>query len=212
MPGAVTAPSTTRVVAQLVGASLTDVNARSHTVSLRAMMNALTTTAGSGRSSTSVASPPEVVGVRASSTVEAQTGTTIGPAATRTPDASEAVVTKIVRYALAQQGKPYVFATAGPDTFDCSGLISAAYRQVGVGVPAYTFTLATLGRAVDPKNEPIKPGDLIFVRGGRPPRDLGHAGIAISATEWIRAPATGDVVKVGPLPSNIQLVRRLVNP
>lgn len=40
-----------------------------------------------------------------------------------------------VKYALAQVGKPYLFASTGPDAFDCSGLIVAAWRAAGVTVP-----------------------------------------------------------------------------
>ena len=117
---------------------------------------------------------------------------------------------RVASFALRQLGKPYVFATSGPDTFDCSGLVAAAYREVGVQIPAYTFTQATLGREVDTRSEPIRAGDLIFTRGGTPPSDLGHVGIAISATEWVRAPRSGDVVKAGPIPATgVQLVRRL---
>ena len=35
----------------------------------------------------------------------------------------------VVAYALAQVGKDYAFFTKGPDSFDCSGLTLAAYRQ-----------------------------------------------------------------------------------
>ena len=117
---------------------------------------------------------------------------------------------RVASYVLRQLGKPYVFATSGPDTFDCSGLVAAAYREVGVQIPAYTFTQATLGREVDTRTEPIRAGDLIFTRGGTPPSDLGHVGIATSATEWVRAPRSGDVVKAGPIPTtDVQMVRRL---
>lgn len=119
---------------------------------------------------------------------------------------------RIATFALAQLGKPYVFATSGPETFDCSGLVAAAYREVGIQVPAYTGTLATLGREVNPSTETIRPGDLIFMRGGSPASDLGHVGIAVSATEWVRAPRTGDVVKSGPIPAGaLQMIRRLID-
>jgi len=132
-----------------------------------------------------------------------------GALTANTPEGRQ--VAAATNFALAQLGKPYVFGTAGPDTFDCSGLVSAAYKQAGIDIPAYTFTQATHGRPIDPATEPLRAGDLIFVRGGRPPQDLGHVGMAISATEWIQAPHTGDVVKVGPLPyDRIQVVRRLV--
>ena len=145
-------------------------------------------------------------------TQAAATGFVARPSAVGTGSAAgDAKVTTVTSFALAQQGKPYVFATSGPDTFDCSGLVTAAYRRAGIEMPAYSFTQATYGRPVDPKTEAIQPGDLIFVRGGRPPKDLGHVGIALSATEWIQAPHTGDVVKAGPLPiDRVQVVRRII--
>jgi cell wall-associated NlpC family hydrolase len=152
--------------------------------------------------------------------VEAHGGavTVAGPTATSATSATSSLgtaddrkIAAVTGFALAQQGKPYVFGTSGPDTFDCSGLMTAAYKKAGIDMPAYTFTQATYGRAVDTTTEAIKPGDLVFVRGGRPPTDLGHVGMAISATEWVVAPHTGDVVKVQPLPlDRVQVVRRLV--
>lgn len=174
------------------------------TVSLGAMVNAHV----GGLTPLVSASATASVGLGAMSALGSVSG--VSPV-TRVKTGDAARIDTVVNFALAQQGKPYVFGTKGPDTFDCSGLMTAAYQQVGVDIPAYTFTQATKGREVDPATEPIKAGDLIFVRGGRPATDLGHVGMAISATEWIQAPRTGDVVKTGPLPyDRIQVVRRLV--
>ena len=177
------------------------------TVNLGSMLTALV---GAGALATGSSGVRSAVGLGAMTTAAGTGG--VAAASVSRPLAGDAAKTdQVVRFALAQQGKPYVFGTTGPDTYDCSGLVSAAYKQIGVDVPAYTFTQATYGRAVDPKTEAIRPGDLIFVRGGRPATDLGHVGIAVSATEWIQAPRTGDVVKTGPLPyDRIQVVRRLV--
>ena len=42
---------------------------------------------------------------------------------------------RVVAYALAQIGDPYVYAADGPDAFDCSGLTMAAYAQIGIRLP-----------------------------------------------------------------------------
>ena len=42
---------------------------------------------------------------------------------------------KILAYAEAQLGKPYVFGQTGPDAFDCSGLAMMAYRAAGITIP-----------------------------------------------------------------------------
>jgi cell wall-associated NlpC family hydrolase len=116
----------------------------------------------------------------------------------------------VIATALAQLGKPYAFGTQGPDTFDCSGLVTYAYRAIGIELPAYTFTLANYGVAVAPGD--IQPGDLIFTRGGVPTEDYGHVAIAISTTQEIQAPKTGDVVKITSLPALPQAIRRIPAP
>lgn len=117
----------------------------------------------------------------------------------------------VVAYAFAQLGKPYVYAAAGPDSFDCSGLTLAAYERVGVRLPHRADIQVRYGRPVDWRREPIHPGDLLFLRGGRPVHDYGHVGIAVSATHWIQAPRTGEVVKLERTPqSRLQAVRRIL--
>ncbi|HOC14063.1 MAG TPA: NlpC/P60 family protein [Propionicimonas sp.] len=54
----------------------------------------------------------------------------------------------------------YVWGSSGPTGFDCSGLMLAAYRSVGIGLPHSSRAQANVGRAVS-KDE-LKPGDLIF--------------------------------------------------
>lgn len=119
--------------------------------------------------------------------------------------------TAVVGFALAQVGKPYERGTAGPDTYDCSGLVLAAYRSIGVELPHWSVAQADEGRAVDWPNEPIRPGDLVFTRGDTPTIDLGHVGIAVDGTRWISAPRPGRRVHQVPIPVHaIQRVRRLL--
>ena len=117
----------------------------------------------------------------------------------------------VVSYALAQQGKPYQFFSAGPDTFDCSGLTKAAYAQIGVSLIHQSASQARQGRAVDFVNQPIQAGDLIFLIT-RDNEVINHVGMAISSTQWIHAPAPGQPVRVGSIPSRtiIVSVRRFV--
>jgi hypothetical protein len=41
-------------------------------------------------------------------------------------------MSKIIDFARKQIGKPYVFGTSGPDSFDCSGLTKRASKQIGL--------------------------------------------------------------------------------
>jgi cell wall-associated NlpC family hydrolase len=96
---------------------------------------------------------------------------------------------KVVAYAYAQLGKPYVFAAAGPDTFDCSGLALAAWATVGVHLSHSSYT------QMDSETTPIarsqlQPGDLVFFYGGE------HVGIYIGGNNIIHAPQPGEVVKI----------------
>lgn len=136
------------------------------------------------------------------------------PVATPAPSAPASTpsgVATVVDYALAQVGKPYRFFTKGPDTFDCSGLTLAAYRQIGIDLVHYSGAQARQGRGIDFHNEPIRPGDLVFqARNGS--ERINHVGMAVTATTWIQAVGSGVPVKVGPMPSpeTIVAVRRFV--
>ncbi len=62
-------------------------------------------------------------------------------------------------FALRQVGKAYVYATAGPVTFDCSGLTKAAYAQIRLGLPHFSGAQLHLGVPVTA--ETLRPGDLL---------------------------------------------------
>lgn len=80
-----------------------------------------------------------------------------------------------VTYALAQLGKPYVWGAKGPNGFDCSGLMLAAWAAAGVPIPAGTVNQKNAGTPTSPAT--IAPGDLVFIPGslGSPtnPRHVG---------------------------------------
>lgn len=86
-------------------------------------------------------------------------------------------------------GVPYKWGGASPATgFDCSGLASYAYAQIGKSVPHYTVAIWNAFPKV-PSGQ-LQVGDLVFYRG------LGHMGIYIGGGQYVNAPQTGDVVKV----------------
>jgi LysM repeat protein len=118
----------------------------------------------------------------------------------------------VVAYAYAQLGKPYRFFTAGPATFDCSGLVKAAYGQIGIEMIHHAASQASYGTAVDIwSGQAIKAGDLVFM-STRGSGTINHVGIAVDATHWIHAPAPGDVVRLAPIPAKglLTTVRRIV--
>ncbi|MFC4118593.1 C40 family peptidase [Nonomuraea zeae] len=98
-------------------------------------------------------------------------------------------------WALTQLGKPYVWAAAGPDTYDCSGLTMRAWEQVGVRLDHWTGTQWSAGPHV-PMDQ-LRRGDLLFfgyVSGD--PGSIHHVGIYVGRGQMVHAPQTGDVVRV----------------
>jgi len=65
-----------------------------------------------------------------------------------------------IKFACAQIGKMYKFATDGPSTYDCSGLTLAAWRAAGVSLPHQSRAQ----RAAIPyiPRSQLRPGDLVF--------------------------------------------------
>lgn len=127
------------------------------------------------------------------------------------PDDPRAAVNRVVGFAQAQLGKPYKFFTAGPEAYDCSGLTMAAYLTVGIKLPHQSAMQSKYGVAVDPSD--IRAGDLIFSKSSAGTAPIGHVELAVSSTQSIHAPQSGDVVKYRKIPtsSKIVAVRRFIN-
>jgi cell wall-associated NlpC family hydrolase len=90
--------------------------------------------------------------------------------------------------ALAQQGKPYAWGGSGPNSFDCSGLTSFAYKAAGIKLPRTSKAQAAVGTPV--ARNALKPGDLVFFYS-----PVSHVGIYIGGGKMVHAPTSGSVVK-----------------
>ncbi|CAK7281617.1 Putative endopeptidase [Streptomyces misionensis JCM 4497] len=97
-----------------------------------------------------------------------------------------------VAYAFAKLGSPYVWGASGPDAFDCSGLIQAAYRSAGVSLPRTTYAQIGAGRRVS--RSELRPGDLVFFYSG-----VSHVGLYIGDGRMIHAPNPSAPVRVAPI-------------
>lgn len=90
---------------------------------------------------------------------------------------------KAVTFAFNQIGKPYGFGDAGPDSYDCSGLTSAAWAAAGKSLPhnaaAQYSATARISRS------DLQPGDLVFYRNN------AHVGIYVGGGKIIDAPSAG---------------------
>jgi cell wall-associated NlpC family hydrolase len=106
-----------------------------------------------------------------------------------------------VRFALAQLGKPYVFGAAGPDAYDCSGLVMAAWARAGVALPHSAHLQALRGTPVPPDLSGAVGGDLVFIPGADGTAAApGHVGMVVGRTGGrvylIQAPQDGIPVEI----------------
>ena len=95
----------------------------------------------------------------------------------------------VVNAALTRVGAPYVWGDAGPDSFDCSGLVVWAFHQAGITVPHSSEALATGGQPV--ALDQMQPGDVISFFP-----DASHVGIYVGDGRVIHASFEGLPVTV----------------
>lgn len=102
----------------------------------------------------------------------------------------------IVAAAKTHLGKPYVYGAAGPDAFDCSGLVQVAFACAGRSIGRTTVDQETAGTTISVAQ--AQAGDLVFwgSHGG-----TYHVGISTGDGSYIHAPVPGDVVQVATLAS-----------
>lgn len=119
----------------------------------------------------------------------AQPGAKAAPAAPRViaaPPASGGAAAAVAT-AEAQVGKPYVYGAAGPNSFDCSGLMMFAWRAGGVSLPHSAQAQYSSTTRV-PLNA-LQPGDILFF--GSNTSSIGHDAMYIGGGQMVEAPHTG---------------------
>ena len=100
-----------------------------------------------------------------------------------------AVRTSAMQKALGKIGSPYRYGAAGPNAFDCSGLVNWAYRSSGKSLPRSSQALARIGTPVS--KSALQPGDLVFFY-----KPVSHVGIYIGNGKIVHASNRKSPVKV----------------
>ena len=102
----------------------------------------------------------------------------------------------VVHAALEKQGCKYVYATHGPNTFDCSGLVYYAYKQIGITLPASAHKQGyTSGTQIT--YDQLRPGDIVCFNTSDDGEDdlVDHTGIYIGSGQFVHASsAAGKVI------------------
>jgi cell wall-associated NlpC family hydrolase len=100
----------------------------------------------------------------------------------------------IVKVALLQIGKPYVWGGDSPGKgFDCSGLTWWVYRKNGIRIPRVSHQQRLAGRSIAKKD--LRHGDLILFKTNPRGKSL-HVGIYVGKGKFIHSPKSGAFVRV----------------
>jgi cell wall-associated NlpC family hydrolase len=86
-----------------------------------------------------------------------------GRATSRTTEAQRAAAVAFAKKQVLAR-KPYIWGSEGPNSFDCSGLVYAAYRAAGLGWPNWDRLNSALysGYTKHVSLNELQPGDLLF--------------------------------------------------
>lgn len=99
------------------------------------------------------------------------------------PLARQSVADKAVNNAESKIGSPYSYGSAGPNAFDCSGLVYWSYKNAGKTVPRDSYGQMSGGKAVAYKD--AKPGDILIFNGG------SHSGIYVGNGQFVHSQTYG---------------------
>jgi cell wall-associated NlpC family hydrolase len=133
---------------------------------------------------------------KAAAAASRSTERTVLSAATSTASTSTSTATgsaaAIVAFIKAQIGDSYVMGGTGPNSWDCSGLVQAAFKQVGVSLPRVSQGQSTAGTQVSLSN--LQPGDILYWGGAG---SAYHVAVYVGDGMFVGAqnPSTGVVEK-----------------
>lgn len=96
-----------------------------------------------------------------------------------------------VSAALSKVGAPYEWGATGPNSFDCSGLMVWAFRQIGKAIPRTSYAQVGSGTSVPANLASLVPGDIIAYYSG-----ASHVGMYIGDGKIVHASDYGIPVQV----------------
>ncbi len=141
------------------------------------------------------------LGLTASSlvtTAQPATAAPSGDTSTQGRTVSQRVSARVVSakdIAMRQRGDAYAYGAAGPDRFDCSGLVFYSFRRAGFPVPRTSGAQAGFTRRIAKKD--MRAGDLMFFHGSG---GVYHAAIFLKWSRghavMVHSPGSGQRVRV----------------
>lgn len=91
-------------------------------------------------------------------------------------------VEQVIAFAMAQVGERYQWAASGPNSWDCSGLVMMAFKQIGISLPHFTGDIIKKGKAINRAS--MLRGDVFFPTSS-------HVGIYLGNNTFIAANVGG---------------------
>lgn len=96
-----------------------------------------------------------------------------------------------IDFARSKLGMPYQWGGTGDPSYDCSGLVQAAWAAAGVSLGRTTYDQINDGYAVPAVLADLEPGDIILYNGDE------HEALYIGGGLVIHAPSTGYAIQYG---------------
>ncbi|MFE5089623.1 C40 family peptidase [Streptomyces sp. NPDC056638] len=121
-------------------------------------------------------------------------GTGVASASSSSSSSATGSAASVIAFAQAQVGDAYVSGGTGPNSWDCSGLVQAAFRSVGVDLPRVSQAQSTAGTQVSLSN--LQPGDILYWGGAG---SAYHVGIYVGGGQFVGAQNSSTGVVQRPL-------------
>ncbi|WP_369211936.1 C40 family peptidase [Streptomyces flavofungini] len=120
------------------------------------------------------------------------TQTTSAGSSDSAPAPASGSVGSVISFLKAQLGDAYVMGASGPNAWDCSSLVQAAFKQAGVDLPRVSQDQSTMGTEVGTSN--LQVGDILYW-GGK--GSAFHVGVYIGNGQYLDAanPGKGVVIQ-----------------
>ncbi|MER5630113.1 C40 family peptidase [Streptomyces nitrosporeus] len=122
----------------------------------------------------------------ASSGSSGSSGSSASASTTSYSSSATGSAASVVAFAKAQVGDAYVSGGTGPNSWDCSGLVQAAFRSVGVDLPRVSQSQSTAGTQVSLSN--LQPGDILYWGGAG---SAYHVAVYVGGGQFVGAQNSG---------------------
>jgi cell wall-associated NlpC family hydrolase len=127
------------------------------------------------------------------------------PATLSGTTAASGTAATVLAIAASLTGRPYSYAAAGPNAFDCSGFTQYVFRKVGISLPHNANAQNSYGTGVS--RSAARPGDLVFFLSGG---HAYHVGIYAGNGYMYDAPHSGTTVGLHKVYGGTVAFRRLL--